>query len=149
MRGSDKKSRSREAFAAVFEEQTRRFSPFELLGISSDTASSAPPTSLTDKSLPEMSTQGAEEQVKKQAQTLWPDRTTEILRTDRLVEVQGPDYITIDLLRGQNVGNSQETDRQAQTLRPDSQGQTLVPKGSALDQTLDPQQGQTLDPLVL
>ena len=34
MRGSAKKANSREAFAAVFEKQTRRFSAFDLLGLS-------------------------------------------------------------------------------------------------------------------
>ena len=41
MRGPAKKVNSREAFAAVFEEQTRRFSAFELLGLS---AEHSPPT---------------------------------------------------------------------------------------------------------
>src|SRR5262245_30329941 len=140
MRGADKKSRSREAFAAVFEEQTRRFSPFELLGISSDTASLTHPTSLTDTPLHETSTQRTEEQAAGQAQILPPDRSA---------EVQGLNALPIGTSIGQKAGHFEETEPPTQALRPVRQGQTLGPEGLALDQTLDPQPGQTLDGLSL
>jgi hypothetical protein len=39
MRRPAKKANSREAFAAVFEQQTRRFSAFELLGLATEPSS--------------------------------------------------------------------------------------------------------------
>src|SRR5215510_2047014 len=144
MRGSGKKSRSREAFVAVFEEQTRRFSPFELLGISPDAASPTPSASLIDTPLQETLTQLAPGQAAGQDQIFQSDRTAEMLRPDRAEEVHGPNYLPIDTSIGQNAGSFQETDSQGQALRPDRQRQELVPEGLVLDQTLDPQQHQTL-----
>ena len=149
MRESDKKSRSREAFAAAFEEQTRRFSPFELLGISPDTSSPTSPTPLTDTPLPEELTLGAEAQAIGQAQRFGPYRPAEVLRPDRTGAVQGSDYLPIDTTIDQRARDSHETDGKAQALRSDRQVQILTPEDPALDQTLNPQQDQTLDPLVL
>jgi hypothetical protein len=140
MRGSNKKSRSREAFSAVFDEQTRRFSPFELLGITPDAASLTPPSPFTSTRPSERSAQEAEK----------PDiGQSQILQPDSLVEGQGPGYPAKDPLGVQKPVYSPENDSQAQALRPNRKRQMLMLDGLAVDQTVDPQQDQTLDGLAL
>jgi hypothetical protein len=70
MRGSGKKSASRQAFEAVFEEQARRFSAFELLGLSSEALPPAqqPSTAVSD----------------------WLKETPSPDQSDGLVQEQGP-----------------------------------------------------------
>jgi O6-methylguanine-DNA--protein-cysteine methyltransferase len=149
MRGSDKKSRSREAFAAVFEEQTRRFSPFELLGIAPAAASPTPPPSLADTPPSEWPAQGVEEPDIEPAQTFGPDHTAQALRPDGLGEVQGPDHLSLAPQRSAKIVHSLETYSEAQALRPDPPVQAFTTEGLSVVQTLDPQQDQTPDPLVL
>lgn len=115
MQKPGKKPRSREAFAAVFEEQTRRFSAFELLGLSSEPSPSSPA----------------------------PQPSGEV--SDWLADtVQSPE----------SLRQAEGTGRQAEGLRADPQGEAFVidrrgqeqrPDSLVQDQTLDPQQGQTLD----
>lgn len=126
MRRLDKKPRSREAFAAVFEEQTRRFSAFELLGITAQ--EDASPTSGL-------------------AQVIGPDRQTQTLRSESLGEDQSPDSRV--LTRIPEPHTPQEIPRPAQALRPDRQGQALSREGQTSGQTLNPQQEQTPDGQVL
>jgi hypothetical protein len=127
VRRSDKKPRSREAFAAVFEEQTRRFSAFELLGITSKEETS--PAS-------------------GQVQAIRPDRQGQVLRSDSPGEIQGLDSRMITRTPELRTV-PQETPRPAQALRPDRQGQALTTESPASGQTLDPQQAQTPDGLGL
>jgi len=146
MRGSDKKSRTREAFTAVFEEQTRRFSPFELLGLSSESTS---PTSQHSVPPLEGATHRDKEQAMAKAQVLGPDRTIQALQPDSLVEKQGSNYSPTGPPRGLETSPLTKIDSQSQSLRPDPQILTVRPEGLAVDQTLDSQQGQTADGLAL
>src|SRR5262245_39026070 len=92
MPGSDKKSRSRETFAAVFEEQTRRFSAFELLGLSSNTeAPTVLPISPTPDT-PELVPREVESRSPGQALALGTDGQAQGLRLDSLGIAQGLDH---------------------------------------------------------
>lgn len=147
MAGSGKRARSREAFTAVFEDQTRRFSPFELLGIKSDTTS--PPT------LPPSPDPSLKDDLSPQVEPIppgitleqGPDRDIYALVPDHKAEEQRPDQSpsslkvlkSSDTLDSQDRHDAPRIDRHTQPLGPDRQ---------ANDQTVDPQQDQTLDGLV-
>ncbi len=116
MRGSAKKANSREAFAAVFEKQTRRFSAFDLLGLSVEP--SAPVQQVLDNaellenppSSPQISSNT------NLPQALQTNREEQMLVPDPQVQVQGSDH------KRQNT----KRDRQAQALRSDREGQVLI-----------------------
>src|SRR5262249_34193566 len=136
---SDKKSRSREAFAAAFEEQTRRFSPFELLGISSDTVPPTPLPSPAKTPPAEGFTQDIEGQAKELVQTLGPDSGAPILRPDSQTEVENPVHHP-DPLSFRKPRYSQNRAGQSQTPQPNKKRQILGTDRLSLGQTVDPKQ---------
>ena len=150
MRAADKKPRSREAFAAVFEEQTRRFSAFELLGLSSDAAPPSPtlPSPAQDAE-PEWLAGRDEPFTTGPDRPLGPDPSAQALQPNRQGAVQSLDSPNSSSTLDLRPSSSEVITRPAQALRPDRQGQELLPEGPAVDQTLDPQQDQTVDGLVL
>src|SRR5262245_31773671 len=91
MRGPAKKANTREAFVAVFEEQTRRFSAFELLGLSADHPPLTQQSSQEAETLGNFSPSAKAASSLSKAEALRPDSEREVLGPDRQVEIQGPD----------------------------------------------------------
>jgi len=87
MRGPAKKANSREAFAAVFEEQTRRFSAFELLGLSTEHLLPAQRNSNEAESLGNLSPSSRAPRRTSEAEALRPDPEREVLIPNPQVEV--------------------------------------------------------------
>jgi hypothetical protein len=95
VRAADKKPRSREAFAAVFEEQTRRFSAFELLGLSSEAVPSSPtlPSPVQDAE-PEWLAGRDKPFTTGPGRPIGPDPSAQALRPNRPGAVQSPDSLS-------------------------------------------------------
>lgn len=126
MPASVKKSKSRRAFEEVFEEQARRFSAFDLLGLSVEAPSSVPdqpPPPPTAAWLHVPPPQGEEPKATgagtNEAQLLGPDRPAQKLVIHRKTQKHRPDRPAEDLRLDRTV--------QGQTVRPKSLGQTVRP----------------------
>jgi hypothetical protein len=78
MPGSNKRSKSRQLFEEVFDQQTRRFSAFDLLGLNAEAKESTVDTSRKQKrQIPKKSTENDS-----LSQVLGPDRLSYVYRTD-------------------------------------------------------------------
>ena len=86
MRGSNKKSKSRQLFEEVFDQQTRRFSAFDLLGLSADH------TELSTSLLEEKAKKEIYASDEKDSNKIVPSDHALILRTQSQALELGPDY---------------------------------------------------------
>jgi hypothetical protein len=138
MRGSAKKTNSREAFAAVFEEQTRRFSAFELLGLSADRP--PPPQQSSDES--EASIGPASKPItpedSSKAEVLRTHRKTQALIPNPQVEEHRPDGQKQEP-KDDSKAEVLRTHRKTQALIPNPQVEGLVQYGPTQALTVDPQ----------
>ncbi len=162
MRRSAKKINSRDAFAAVFEEQTRRFSAFELLGLSAEPSAQLPQSSHEQVKLPLAKNLA---QDISQAEVLVPGSQVEVLKPNPRVEVLGPDSLEkvntsssqaevlvpdsqvevlkpnprVEVLGPDSLEKVNTSSSQAEVLVPDSQVEVLVQYGPTQALTVDPQ----------
>ena len=92
MRGSAKKANSREAFAAVFEKQTRRFSAFDLLGLSIEQPTPVQQNLDNAEFLENLPSSPQISSNTNIPQTLRPNPEGQVLVPDRQIEAQRPDH---------------------------------------------------------
>lgn len=172
MSRSVKKSNSRQMFEAVFEQQTRRFSAFDLLGLSSEAPSSPPYSRAPEPALsnladaPSSIEEARAEKVvaANLGQQLGETCQAKDLRPDSHVHEQGPDGRTQEqrpdsgafvlrpdsgLQKQSSKGSPQESKRRIHGRQKGrfqgEQARELGPDRGAQDQTLDGQGDQTLD----
>lgn len=143
-----KKTGSRQMFEAVFEEQTRRFSAFEILGLS--TAVPSPSPSGPSQSgpgewlqapqvtkVPEADSDHSRESRKTaEGEELRPDRSVQVLRTDRSTSELRPDG-EVEEQRTDGHTEALRTHSKVKALRPDRQVQGHVQYGLTEGHTVD------------